>query len=102
MFCLDPIKEHEQAFNPIGCPCLYKSHGSCLQMWFEQKNQYECPICHTVSQLNPIQATHIQPTIMIIRQQDPYNSHQKCLGGCCLGLIVWVIIINLVNYLLGH
>jgi hypothetical protein len=97
MFCLDPIKRRELASNPIGCPCLYKSHGSCLQTWFEQKNQYECPICHKISvpePIPPLQIVHVE-------RRRSFDGHQKCLGGCCLGLILWAVIINVVNYILS-
>ena len=101
MFCLETVKLVEVAFNPIGCPCQYKSHGSCLQAWFEQKQQYECPICHTVSISNPT-----QPVVRIVyvqREQEVTRipeRHQKCVGYCCLGIVFWVIFINILDYIL--
>lgn len=101
MFCLDTMKENEQVLNPIGCQCLYKCHGSCLQSWFEQKNQYECPICHTICIMSPLA---LIPHIVYVRSEytPVLNDHQKCAGYCCIGLIVWVIVINVVNNIFNN
>ena len=101
IFCLDDIKERNQVINPIGCACQIKAHGSCLQTWFEQKNQYECPICHTVSQANPILPfVHV----LYVREEPPSRyrvpnaNQQKCIGCCCLVLIFWSISLIILDY----
>lgn len=102
MFCLDDIKPQEAFFNPIGCHCAYKAHQSCLAKWFEQKNQYECPICHAVSIPNPVQ-TPLQ--VIVLRERsneidEAELSHHKCVGWCCLSFIAWAVIINVIDLVL--
>lgn len=106
MFCLETVKTNEIAFNPIGCNCLYKSHGNCIQSWFEQKQQYECPICHAVSLPNPV-SQQVVRVVYVQREQEEDESrfgiperHQKCFGICCLGMIGWAIFINVLDYIL--
>ena len=102
MFCLDELKTNEIAFNPIGCNCQFKSHGSCLQSWFEQKSQYECPICHAVSVTNPL--PNQAPVIQVVYVQNPREQReegritrgqQQCLAACCVGWIFWSLFISL-------
>jgi hypothetical protein len=114
MFCLETLKQNEMAFNPIGCQCQFKSHGPCLQSWFNEKQQYECPICHAVSVPNPVQSqVHI-----IYIQQDPIEierergeslnerritqAQKKCVALCCLGWIFWSLSITLIDLHLGR
>lgn len=108
MFCLEQLKTNETVLNPIGCNCLYKSHGTCLQAWFEQKQQYECPICHAVS-LGPLHSRTnpvVGPLVRVVyvqREQEEDGipeRHQKCFGICCLGMIGWAIFINVLDYIL--
>ncbi len=110
MFCLDTLKQNEQALNPIGCQCEFKSHGQCLQVWFEQKQQYECPICHTVVNVNPIPTT-IQ--VVYVRQEPEAQAEterrmtqrqiterqQKCVGVCCLMLIIWSTTLVILDFI---
>lgn len=106
MFCLEDLKAQESSSNPIGCHCSYKSHPSCLQTWFEQKNQYECPICHSVSIPNPIHATNNPIQVIVVRREqsnmleDINMSNQKCMGWCCMGMIVWTIVVNIIDLVL--
>lgn len=103
MFCLEPVKSTEVAFNPIGCSCQFKSHGGCLQTWFEQKQQYECPICHTVSVPNPV-----VPVYQVVYvQQEPLENNrpssltpaqQKCAGYFCLGFLLWWVILSIFEF----
>ena len=100
MFCLDPVKSSEVAFNPIGCSCQFKSHGTCLHEWFEEKRQYECPICHTISIPNPTQQQVVR--IVYIEGIPRNNSlvderHQKCIGFCCLTLFGWAVILTILD-----
>ena len=100
MFCLDPVKRNEVAFNPIGCSCQFKSHGNCLHEWFEQKHQYECPICHTISIPNPTQQQVVR--FVYVEEAPQYNSlidqrHQKCIGFCCLTLVGWSLIMTILD-----
>ena len=95
MFCLDEVKPNEEILNPVGCSCLFKAHGSCLQSWFEQKNQYECPICHAVVNLNPLQPVHV-----VYIQERPSESglvrrHRWCLGMCFVISIFWGLFVFL-------
>lgn len=114
MFCLETVKENEIAFNPIGCQCQFKSHGPCLQSWYDQKQQYECPICHAVSVPNPVEP----PVQIIYIQRDPRErerqreeslnerritqAQQKCIALCCVGWICWSLFITLIDLHWGH
>jgi hypothetical protein len=100
MFCLEPVKSTELSPNPIGCSCQFKFHGTCLQEWFEQKHQYECPICHTISVPNPTQHQVVQ--IVYVQETPRYNSlvdqrHQKCMAVCCVMLIGWTVILTILD-----
>ena len=103
MFCLESVKSVELAFNPIGCPCQFKSHGACLHAWFEEKHQYECPICHTVSVPNPVQPVY---QIVYVQRDEPVNRsfyplipqrHQQCVGVCCLGFLLWWLALTIIE-----
>ena len=108
MFCLEAVKSTEMVLNPIGCDCQFKSHGSCLQAWFEQKNQYECPICHTVSVPAPPQ--HPVYQIVYVQRESPQQSsesritqaQQRCVLACCLGWLFWSIFISVLEYVKTH
>ena len=113
MFCLDEVKSTEVAFNPIGCQCEFKSHGPCLQSWFEQKGQYECPICHTVSIPSPVQQPPIQQVpVQVIYVQNPTptidlqercitRGQERCLSACCLGFLFWSVFVTVWD-MFGH
>ncbi len=99
LFCLEDVKANEEYINPIGCNCQYKVHGPCLQTWFEEKNQYECPICHAVSIPNPAQLRPIQ--FVIVERRAGFSEvdmgTQRCLGFCCLSLLLTVLVINIIS-----
>lgn len=100
MFCLEVVKSNEQAFNPIGCQCHFISHGSCLHSWFEQKHQYECPICHAVCLISPIQPPVI---VYIDRERQPERSdisrrQKQCMSICCLGVLFWALFMTVIEY----
>lgn len=106
MFCLETVKSNEVVLNPIGCNCKYMSHGPCLQSWFQEKNQYECPICHAVSIPNPIQSP--QPMYQIVYIQERREeierrmtrSQKKCAAILCFTIICWGIIMNIIEAVL--
>ncbi len=99
LFCLETVKHSEQVGNVIGCSCEILCHGPCLEAWFQQKNQMECPICHAVSVLNPAQSTPHPPEVIFIHIQDPQREEryrtiegrEKCVGFCCLMIVIWWI-----------
>lgn len=101
MFCLEDVKSTEMVLNPIGCQCQLKSHGPCLQAWFEEKNQYECPICHAVSLPNPI-----QPMVHVVYiQREPVerfnrmNTRQQKYVLLCFCLFIgWGIIASITEF----
>lgn len=97
MFCFDPLKPTDQVGNPIQCNCNYKAHGSCLQNWFEQKNQYECPICHAVVVPPPLQVVYVQ---MPPAPEEPRitRGQQKCVAMCCLSFLGWAIFVSILEY----
>jgi hypothetical protein len=98
LFCLEPIRE---AFppNPIGCPCKLQAHKHCFDAWFLQKNQMECPICHTVATpnqvLNSIHIVYVDTTSARPRREQ--NQHKKAAVFCCLLLMGWSIGMTIVD-----
>jgi hypothetical protein len=84
MFCLEVIQE--QLPNIIGCACDYKYHKECLDKWFEEKGQNECPICHTVA--IPVE----------IERRRYVNGVDRAVGVCCsllcLGWIVAFVVLR--------
>jgi hypothetical protein len=76
IFCLDSVSTRDK--NPIPCECKYAYHRQCIQEWFAQKQQQECPICHAVC-----------ITVYVERTRVP---NRACVGLCCAGLLVWVLI----------
>jgi hypothetical protein len=97
LFCLEELKEREDIQNIVGCRCEIHAHSLCLQGWFQQKQQLECPICHAVSVPNPIQL--VRPEVIVVHVQDPeqqgqirrLRSQEKCVGFCCLTILFWWI-----------
>lgn len=104
MFCLEVVKSNEQVINPIGCNCQFKAHGPCIQSWFEQKHQYECPICHTVCLPNPVQL----PVVVYVERPRQSGSteitqtQQRCVAACCLGLLFWALFVTVMDYVVRH
>ncbi len=99
LFCLEELKETDDIQNVIGCQCEIHSHGRCLQDWFQQKQQFECPICHAISVPNPVQPTPHPPEVIYIHIPDPQREaryrtiegREKCVGFCCLMIVIWWI-----------
>lgn len=93
LFCLEEIQGNPTS-NPIGCRCKIQAHESCFHHWFEQKQSYECPICHTVSVPTPIHHENIR-IVVIERQQarEERNNrtNQKAVAVCCCLLIGWSV-----------
>lgn len=103
IFCFDPVKPSEQISNPIQCDCTFKAHGSCLQLWFEQKNQYECPICHTVIVQPPLQAPFQVVYVQMPQQEQERQfrmtkAQQRCAAMCCFTLMGWAIFVSILEY----
>ena len=98
MFCLEILKSNEQAFNPIGCQCQFISHGSCLHSWFEQKHQYECPICHAICLISPIQPPVIVYVNRTSGSSEISQTQQRCMAACCLGLLFWALFVTVIEY----
>jgi hypothetical protein len=106
LFCLEDIKESHGCPNVVGCGCEVKCHSSCLQAWFEQKNQMECPICHHVTVMNP--ANYVEPPpayvlvhVQMVRNQERISriqGHEKCFGFCCLTVLLWWILALIFEY----
>ncbi len=97
LFCLEAVKTPELQ-NPIGCRCKLVAHSSCFDQWFAQKNQMECPICHTVSIPSPVAYENIQivyvETTRAVRQEQQerrFRGHEKAVAFCCCLLMGWGI-----------
>ena len=108
LFCLESVKESDQIPNVVGCDCELVCHASCMQNWFETKHQLECPVCHAVSVPNMAfhrDGEHIITVVHVTqRQRDEelraYRMNEKCIGFCCLSLILWGVAANLISYFL--
>lgn len=87
--------QRENSINPIGCRCKVHAHTQCFDAWFAQKNQLECPICHTVSVSNRILHDNIHVVYINTTEAQErdrrYNQHQKVAGFCCLMILGWSI-----------
>lgn len=98
LFCLEELKESDVCPNVVGCGCELHTHPQCLQAWFQQKQEVECPICHTVSIPNPVRSAQQQQQqereIVIIHVQDPVQARhlqmrEQCMATCCCMLLFW-------------
>lgn len=94
LFCLEPV-EKQPISNPIGCHCKISSHTSCFEQWFQQKQQMECPICHTVSIPNQVAVENIRIVFVdnsnTERRERRYRGHEKAVAFCCCLLMGWAI-----------
>ena len=93
LFCLEAVEKEGQE-NPIGCHCKIIAHTGCFKQWFEQKQQMECPICHSVSVPNRITLDNIH--VVYINMAEPrrnrlMNGHEKAVGFCCCLLMGWAV-----------
>lgn len=100
LVCLDPIKENP-APNPIGCQCRVHMHPACFQQWFEQKQQIECPICHTVSVPNRLAYDNIHIVYIQMApdtsQERSFRTREKYMAACCCGLLLWTLVLVILD-----
>ncbi len=104
LFCLEPV-ETEIATNPIGCACRIAAHPQCFRHWFEQKQQMECPICHTVAVPNRVAYENIH--IVYINQpshevQRRTRTQDKLAMFCCCLLLGWSIGLTILELTFGR
>jgi hypothetical protein len=94
LFCLEPVQK-DKLTNPIGCHCQIIAHRSCFEQWFQQKQQMECPICHTVSIPNQVAVDNIRivfiDTSNTEARQRRFRGHEKAVAFCCCLLMGWGI-----------
>lgn len=104
LFCLESIKENSTQ-NPIGCQCVIRAHASCFRTWFHQKQQLECPICHTVSIPNPVVYDNIH--IVYVQSGESRNTerrmrkHERAMAMCCCILLGWSIGLTILEAVWG-
>lgn len=98
MFCLDPVKQQAQRLNPTGCACMIQAHESCLHAWYHQKQQIECPICHTVANPNPI-VIYVQQPVVEQQAERVYRRNEKAIAVCCCMLIFWAISLTILEFI---
>jgi E3 ubiquitin-protein ligase DOA10 len=105
LVCLEEIKE-KSIVNPIGCPCKLHVHKQCFETWFQQKNQMECPICHSVATPNRVMLENVHivyiNTNAIDRVERREKSHGRAIGFCCCLLIGWAIGFTVIDHLYGQ
>ncbi len=104
LFCLDPIKGN--TLNPIGCQCTIYAHESCFHTWFQQKQQLECPICHTISMPNLISPENIHVVYVEAPQntniQRNFRNQEKAIALCCCVLLGWSIGLTILELVFGR
>jgi hypothetical protein len=104
LFCLEPVKE-STTLNPIGCQCAIHAHEACFHTWFQQKQQLECPICHTVSIPNPVPFDNIHIVYVQAPQerdmQRRVRNHEKAVAMCCCILLGWSIGLGILEVVFG-
>lgn len=97
LFCLEPVKK-DNVVNAFGCTCKICAHKQCLDEWFAQKQQFECPICHCVVITNPMMMQQIQ--ILYVEAQENRRARrrgERCVSFCCLGIFLWILIITAIR-----
>ena len=105
LFCLDSVNKRE-IVNPIGCACVINAHKECLESWFHQKNQMECPICHRVVVPNRLMLDNVH--IVYIQQPLPeesirriWETNQKTAAFCCCLVIGWTLGLSILELIYG-
>jgi E3 ubiquitin-protein ligase DOA10 len=107
LFCLDPIKEN--TLNPIGCQCTIYAHQSCFHLWFQQKQQLECPICHTIAIPNPLSYENVRVVYVESPEQRTmerniqrrFRNQEKAIAMCCCVLFGWSIGLTILELVFG-
>jgi hypothetical protein len=101
LFCLENVDKNNSLQNPIGCHCSIIAHKQCFQTWFDQKQQMECPICHTLALPNPVVIDDIHivyiDTTMVQEHRRRYRGHEKAIAFCCCTLLGWAIGISVIE-----
>lgn len=92
LFCLEVIKEPPLS-NPVGCECKIQTHTTCIEKWFQEKQQLECPICHKSPADNMIISMPIQNMLQTVQmthvdlREARNRKHTRIIGLCaCLSL----------------
>lgn len=101
LFCLETV-EKNLIPNPIGCACRISAHSACFEQWFSQKQQMECPICHTVSIPNAVAVDNIRIVFIdTTREREMherrFRGHEKAVAACCCLLMGWAIGITIID-----
>lgn len=105
LFCLESVK-NESVPNPVGCRCRLIAHESCFKQWFDQKQQLECPICHTVSVPNRVAYENIHivyiDTTSVQAQRRRLNGNEKAVAFCCCLLFGWAVGLTILELIFAH
>jgi hypothetical protein len=104
LFCLEAVQENATP-NPLGCRCKIHAHSQCFRMWFEQKQQMECPICHLVSVPNrlvfdDIHIVYINTTEQQ-RVQNRFRQQEKIALFCCCLFLGWTLGITILELIVS-
>ena len=114
LFCLEVIKE-PPLLNPVGCKCKIQSHRSCIEKWFQEKQQLECPICHkspadnvsiqihvpTQAMLQTVQVNYFD-IVRVSIQENRFRNHDKMIGYCACFCLLWGVAFAIVDILLRN
>ena len=107
LFCLESTNK-ETIPNPIGCACGINAHKECLESWFRQKQQMECPICHRVvvpnrSMLDNVHIVYIhQPVVEDTSMRRIWETNQKAAAFCCCLVIGWTLGLSILEIIYGR
>lgn len=102
LFCLEAVKEISTP-SPLGCQCKVVAHEACFKTWFDQKQQMECPICHSISMPNRIVHENIHIVYVNTREQedrrlaDRFRQQEKAALFCCLLIMGWTVGITILE-----
>jgi hypothetical protein len=105
LFCLEPVKQ-DSIQNPIGCQCRIVAHTQCFNAWYQQKQQLECPICHTLAIPNAVHVDNIRIVFVDTSQrsesQRRFRGHEKAVAFCCCLLMGWAIGFTIIDLIASH
>jgi len=100
LFCLDPVKQ-DSLQNPIGCHCKIVAHTQCFNSWYQQKQQLECPICHTISIPNPAAIDTVRivfiDTTRRAAAERRFRGNEKAVTFCCCLLLGWAVGLSIIE-----
>lgn len=87
--CLFCLEWNAKQIKKSSCSCRIYSHEACWKLYEEKKACIECPICHTITEPNPLElamGSSLQQKIVVHSGQRDreMDTCQKGCFCCCL------------------